>query len=329
MGGDRDRVCPLHCDCDVADLRAALGRKVLAQTDYPTRPVRLIVGFPPGGAADLVARLNGQALSERLGQPIVIENRPGAGSNVATEAVVRSPPDGYTLLQIGSPNSFNITLYDHLSFDFLRDIAPVASILRGVGVVVVQPAFPVKSVPELIAYARANPGKINMASGGVGTPQHVWGELFKMMTGVDMLHVPYRGGGPALADLLAGHVQIMFDTLSTSIEYIRAGKLRALAVTSSTRSAVLPDIPTLGEFVPGDQATGWQGLGAPKNTPAEIVDKLNKEINTGLTDPRMKARLADFGYTVFTSSPSEFSAYIAEYTEKWAKVIKFSGAKVY
>jgi tripartite-type tricarboxylate transporter receptor subunit TctC len=296
---------------------------------YPTRPVRLIVGFPAGGAADLFARLIGQVLSERLGQPFIIENRPGAGSNVATEAVVRAPPDGYTLLQIASVNAWNATLYDHLSFNFIRDIAPVASIYRGGAVLVVHPSFPTKSVPELIAYARANPGKINMASGGVGTPQHVYGELFKMMTGVDMLHVPYRGGGPALTDLLAGQVQVMFDTLSTSIEHIRAGKLRALAVTSATRLEVLPDIPTVGDFVPGYEGTGWQGVGAPRNTPAEIIDKLNKEINAGLADRRMEARIADFGYTVFTSSPADFGTFIAAYTEKWAKVIKFAGAKVY
>jgi tripartite-type tricarboxylate transporter receptor subunit TctC len=222
-----------------------------------------------------------------------------------------------------------MTLYDHLSFNFLRDIAPVASIYTGMSVVVVHPSFPVTSIPELIAYARANPGKINMASGGVGTPQHVFGELFKMMTGVDMLHVPFRGGGPALTDLLAGHVQVMFDTLSTSIEYIRAGRLRALAVTSATRSEVLPDIPAVGEFVPGYEGSGWQGIGAPKDTPTEIIYKLNQETNAGLSDPRMKARIADFGYTAFTSSPSEFGAYIAEYTERWAKVIKFSGARVY
>jgi tripartite-type tricarboxylate transporter receptor subunit TctC len=305
------------------------GANVLAQTNYPNRPVHLFVGFPPGGAADLFARLIGQVLSERLGQPVVVENRSGAGGNVATEAVVRSSPDGYTLLQIASTNSWNMTLYDHLSFNFLRDIAPVASIYTGASVVVVPPSFPVKSIPELIAYARSNPGKINMASGGVGSPQHVYGELFKMMTGVDMLHVPYRGGGPALTDLLAGHVQVMFDTLSTSIEHIRAGRLRALAVTSETRLEVLPDIPTVGDFVPGYEGTGWQGVGAPRDTPADIIDMLNKEINAGLSDSRMRARIADFGYTVFTSSPSEFSAYIAEYSEKWAKVIKFSGAKVY
>jgi tripartite-type tricarboxylate transporter receptor subunit TctC len=295
----------------------------------PTRPVRLIAGFPPGGVVDVFARLIGQWLSERLGQPLVIENRPGAGGNLAAEAVVRAAPDGYTLLMVGANNAFNVTLYDNLSFDFVCDIAPVASIYRGPAVLEVHPSFPARSVPELIAYAKANPGKVNMASAGVGTPQHVYGELFKMMTGVDMLHVPYRGGGPALTDLLAGQVPLMFDTLATSIEHIRAGKLRALAVTSATRSEVLPGIPTVGDFVPGYEGTGWQGLGAPRNTPAEIIDKLNKEINAGLADPRMKARIADFGYAVFASSPADFGTFIAAYTEKWAKVIKFSGAKVY
>jgi tripartite-type tricarboxylate transporter receptor subunit TctC len=307
---------------------AAASRIARAQA-YPVRPVRLIAGFPPGGALDLFARLIGQWLSERFGQPFIIENRAGAGGNLAAEAVVRAPPDGYTLLQIGAHNAWNVTLYDNLSFNFVRDIAPVASIYRGPAVLVVHPSFPTKSVPELIAYAKANPGKINMASGGVGSPQHVYGELFKMMAGVNMLHVPYRGGGPALTDLLAGQVPVMFDTLATSIEHIRAGKLRALAVTSATRSEVLPDIPTVGDFVPGYEGTGWQGVGAPRNTPAELVDKLNQEINAGLADPRMKARIADFGYTVFASSPADFGTFIAAYTEKWAKVIKFSGAKVY
>jgi tripartite-type tricarboxylate transporter receptor subunit TctC len=300
----------------------------LAQA-YPTRPVRIVVGFPPGGVLDLFARLIAQWLSERLGQPFIVENRAGAGGNLAAEAVVKAPPDGYTLLQIGAHNAWNVALYDNLSFNFIRDIAPVASIYRGPGVLVVHPSFPAKSVPELIAHVKANPGKINLASGGVGSAQHVYGELFKMMTGVDMLHVPYRGGGPALNDLLAGQVPVMFDTLATSIEHIRAGKLRALAVTSATRSEVLPDIPTVSDFVPGYEGTGWQGIGAPRNTPAEIIDKLNKEINAGLADPRMKARIADFGYTVFASSPADFSTFIAAYTEKWAKVIKFSGAKIH
>jgi tripartite-type tricarboxylate transporter receptor subunit TctC len=295
---------------------------------YPSRPVHLIAGFPPGGVVDVFARLIGQWLSERLGQQFVIENRAGAGGNLATEAVVKALPDGYTLLMIGSNNAWNVTLYDNLSFNFIRDIAPVASIYRGPAVLVVHPSFPAKSVPELIAYAKSNPGKVNMASGGVSSAQHVYGELFRMMTGVDMLHVPYRGGGPALTDLLAGQVPVMFDTLATSIEHIKAGKLRPLAVTSVTRSEVLPDVPTVSDFVPGYEGTGWQGVGAPRNTPAEIIDKLNKEINAGLADPRMKARITDFGYTVFASSPADFRTFIATYTEKWAKVIKFAGAKI-
>jgi tripartite-type tricarboxylate transporter receptor subunit TctC len=317
----------LHLAAGAAAL-LAVSRFAWAQS-YPSRPVRLIVGWPPGGAADLFARLIGQRLSERLGQPFIIENRPGAGSNMATEAVVRAPPDGYTLLQISSVNAFNATLYDNLSFNLARDIAPVASIYRGPAVLVVHPSFPAKSVPELIAYAKSNPGKVNMASGGVGSPQHVYGELFKMMTGVDMLHVPYRGGAPAMTDLLAGQVQVMFDTLATSIEHIRADKLRALAVTSATRVDVLPDIPTVGDFVPGYEGTGWQGVGAPRSTPAAVIEKLNREINAVLADPKMKARIVDFGYTVFASSPADFGTFIAAYTEKWAKVIKFSGAKIY
>jgi tripartite-type tricarboxylate transporter receptor subunit TctC len=269
----------LHLAAGAAAL-PSVSRFARAQA-YPTRPVRLLVGWPPGGAADVVGRLRGQLLSERLGQQFVIENRPGAGGNLAVEAALKAAPDGYTLLMIGSNNARNVTLYDNLSFDFVRDIAPVASIVRGVGVLVVHPSVSAKSVPDLIAYAKANPGKINMASGGVGSPQHVYGELFKMMAGVDMLHVPYRGGAPALTDLLAGQVQVMFDTLITSIEHIRAGKLRPLAVTAATRVEVLPDIPTVGEFVSGYEAVGWQGVGAPRTTPVEIIDKLNKEINAG------------------------------------------------
>jgi len=313
----------LHVAAGAAAL-PALSRIAWAQA-YPARPVRLIAPFPPGGVVDLYARLIGQWLSEHLGQPFVIENRAGAGGNVGTEVVVHAPPDGYTLLQLSSSNAWNATLYDNLKFDFIRDIAPVASIYLAPAVLVVHPSFPVKSVPELIAYAKANPGRINMASGGVGSAQHVYGELFKMMAGVDMLHVPYRGGGPALADLLAGQVPLMFDTLATSIEHIRAGKLRALAVTGAVRSQVLPDTPTVGDFVPGYEAIGWQGVGAPRNTPAEIIDKLNKEINAGLGDPRIKARVADLGGTVFISSPADFGKFIAVYTEKWAKVIKFAG----
>jgi tripartite-type tricarboxylate transporter receptor subunit TctC len=317
----------LHLAAGAAALPAV--SRIASGQAYPSRPVRLIVGFPAGGVLDLFARLIGQWLSERLGQPFIVENRAGAGGNLAAEAVVKAPPDGYTLLQIGAHNAWNVALYDNLSFNFIRDIAPVASIYRGPAVLVVHPSFPAKSVTELIAHAKSNPSKIIMASGGVGSAQHVYGELFKMMTGVDMLHVPYRGGGPALTDLLAGQVPVMFDTLATSIEHIRAGKLRALAVTSATRSEVLPDIPTVGDFVPGYEGTGWQGVGAPMNTSAEIIDKLNKAINAGLADPQMKARIADLGYTVFESSPAEFSTFIAAYTEKWAKVIKFSGAKIH
>ena len=317
----------LHVAAGAAAL-PALSRIAWAQA-YPARPVRLIAPFPPGGVVDLYARLIGQWLSEHLGQPFVIENRAGAGGNVGTEVVVHAPPDGYTLLQLSSSNAWNATLYDNLKFDFIRDIAPVASIYLAPAVLVVHPSFPVKSVPELIAYAKANPGRINMASGGVGSAQHVYGELFKMMAGVDMLHVPYRGGGPALADLLAGQVPLMFDTLATSIEHIRAGKLRALAVTGAVRSQVLPDTPTVGDFVPGYEGIGWQGVGAPRSTPAAVIEKLNREINAVLADPKMKARIVDFGYTVFVSSPADFGTFIAAYTEKWAKVIKFSGAKIY
>src|SRR5499427_4503863 len=264
----------LHLVAGAAAL-PVISRAARAQA-YPTRPVRLLVGWPPGGAADVVGRLTGQLLSERLGQQFVVENRAGAGGNLAAEAVVKAPPDGYTLLMIGSNNAWNVTLYDNLRFNFIRDIAPVASIYRGPAVLVVHPSFPAKSVPELIAYAKSNPGQINMASGGVGSTQHVYGELFKMMTGVDMRHVPYRGGGPALTDLLAGQVSVMFDTLATSIEHIKAGKLRALAVTSATRSEVLPDIPTVGDFVPGYEASSWQGVGGPRSTPEEVIEKLNR-----------------------------------------------------
>jgi tripartite-type tricarboxylate transporter receptor subunit TctC len=299
----------------------AVSRIAKAQA-YPTRPVRLIVGFPAGGAVDLFARLIGEWLSERLGQQFIIENRAGAGSNIATEAVLRAPADGYTLLQFTSVNSWNVALYRKLNFDIIRDVAPVASITRGIGVLVVHPSFPANTLPEFIAYAKANAGKINMASGGIGTAQHVYGELFKSMAGVSMLHVPYRGGGPALIDLLAGQVPIMFDTLATSIEHIRAGKLRALAVTSATRSNVLPNIPAIAEFVPGYEASGWQGIAAPRNTPAEVVDKLNMEVNVGLANPTIKARIADWGYTVFASSPAEFANFVSEYTERWVKMIR-------
>jgi len=278
--------------------------RVATAFDYPTRPIRLIVGFPPGGAADLIARLIGQRLPERLGQPVIIENRAGAASNVATETVVRAPPDGYTLLQITSVNSANAALYDNLMFDFIHDIAPVASIYRAFCVVVVQPSFPAKTFPEFVTYIKANPGKINFASAGVGSPQHLYAELFKRMAGVDMLHVAYRGGGPAMTDLLAGNVQVMFDTLATSIEHIRAGELRALAVTSATRSDVLPNVPAIAEVVPGYEASGWQGIGAPRNTPDEVIDRLNKEVSATVVDPKITARLADLGAVAFSSSPA-------------------------
>jgi tripartite-type tricarboxylate transporter receptor subunit TctC len=304
----------------------AVSRFAWAQA-YPARPVRIIVGLAPGGTTDIVARLIGQWLSERLGQQFVIENRPGAGSSIATEAVVRAAPDGYTLLLINAANAINVALYEKLNFNFIRDIAPVASIARESSVMVVHPSFPVKTVPEFIAYAKANPGKINMASAGNGSGPHVTGELFKMMAGVDMVHVPYRGGAPALTDLLAGQVQVYFGTTTGLIEYIRAGKLRPLAVTTATRSQALPDIPTVGDFVPGYEASTVFGLGAPKNTPAEIVDKLNKEVNGALADPKFKARFADLGSTVLALSPADFGKLIADETEKWSKVIWEGNAK--
>jgi len=294
---------------------------------YPTRPVRIIVGFPAGGGTDIVARLIGQWLSERLGQQFIIENRPGAGSNIATEAVVRAAADGYTLLMAVSANAFNATLYAKLNFNFIRDIAPVAGIMVVPNVMMVHPSIPAKTIPELIAYAKANPGKINIASGTIGGPGHVSGELFKMMTGTDMPLVSYRGGGPALVDLLAGQVQVMFATMPPSIEYIRAGKLRALAVTTATRSDALPDIPTVAEFVPGYEASTWYGVGAPKATPAEVVDKLNKEVNAALADPKNKARLADLGGDVLALSPADFGRLIADETEKWGKVFRAANIK--
>jgi tripartite-type tricarboxylate transporter receptor subunit TctC len=297
-----------------------------AQT-YPSRPVRLVVFFPAGGVGDILARLMGQWLSERLGQPFVIENRPGAGGNIGTEAVVRAAPDGYTLLWATSPNAINATFYDKLNYNFIRDITPVAATMRVPNVMVVNPSLPTKTVPEFIAYAKANAGKLNMASGGNGVPSHVAGELFKMMTGVDMVHVPYRGSAPALTDLLAGQVQVIFDAMPSSIEYIRVGKLRPLAVTTATRSDALPEIPTMGDFLPGFEASTWFGVGVPKNTPAEIVEKLNKEINVALADPKMKARVADLGGTVLAGSPADFGKLIAEETEKWGKVVKFTGIK--
>jgi tripartite-type tricarboxylate transporter receptor subunit TctC len=310
----------LHLAAGAAAL-PALSRIARAQT-YPTRPVRLIVGFPPGGSGDITARLIGQWLSERLGQQFVIENRPGAGATLATETVAKAPPNGYTLLLTGSNDAWNATLYGNLKFNYIRDIVPVASVSRGMGVLVVHPSVPARSVPEIIAYAKANPGKLTVASSGVGSAPHMFWELFRSMTGVDMLHVPYRGGGPALTDLLGGQVQVYFSTLISAIQYIRDGKLRALAVTGSTRADVLPDIPTVGEFVPGYEATGWLGVGAPKNTPAEIVDRLRNEINGGLADPGLKMRFAELGDAVFATSPADFAKLIAEDTEKWAKAIR-------
>jgi tripartite-type tricarboxylate transporter receptor subunit TctC len=304
----------------------AVSRFAWAQT-YPSRPVHFIVAFAPGGTNDIVARLIGQSLSERLGQPFIIENRAGAGSNIGTEVVVRAPPDGYMLLVVGAPNAINATLYEKLPFEFIRDIAPVASILNVPLVMEVNPSVPATTVREFIAYAKANPGKINYASGGIGGVTHVAGELFKMLAGVEMLHVPYRGEVPALVDLLGGQVQVMFPTATASIEYIKAGKLRALGVTTASRSEALPDLPTVGDFVPGYEATAWLGVGAPRNTPAPIVDRLNKEINAVLSDPKMKARLADLGGTVLAGSPADFGKLIVDETEKWAKVVKLSGAK--
>jgi tripartite-type tricarboxylate transporter receptor subunit TctC len=312
----------LHLAAGAAAL-PAVSRIASAQA-YPSRPVRLIVGAPAGGGFDIVARLMGQWLSERLGQSFVIENRPGAGSNIATEAVVRALPDGYMLLLVTAANAINTSLYERLSFNLSRDIAPVAGITRVPEVMVANLS---KTVPECIAYAKANPGKLTMASGGVGIPSHLAGELFKTMTGVDMLHVPYRGIAPALTDLLGGQVQVMFASMPSSIEYIRAGRLRALAVTTATRWDALPDIPTMSEFLPGYEASQWYGVGVPKNTPAEIVDKLNKEINAALVDPTMRARLADLGGTPLPGSPAQFGKLIAEETEKWGKVIRAANIK--
>jgi tripartite-type tricarboxylate transporter receptor subunit TctC len=315
----------LHLAAGVVALPAVSGI-ARAQT-YPARPVRIIVGFAAGGPQDIIARLVGQWLSERLGQPFITENRLGFTGNIGAEAVVRAPPDGHTLLLCGTPNAINATLYEKLNYNFVRDIAPVASIATVPLVMEVNPSVPAKTVPEFIAYVKANPSKVNMASSGSGSPQHISGELFKMMTGVTMLHVPYRGSAPALTDLIGGQVQVMIDTMPTSIEYIRAGRLRALAVTTTARSQVLPDIPIMADFVPGYEASSWYGIGVPKNTPVGIVDKLNKEINAALVDPNMKARLADLGTTVLALSPAGFGKLIADETEKWAKVVKFSGAK--
>jgi len=310
----------------VAAALPAVSRSAWAQT-YPARPVRIIVATGPAGAPDILARLVGQWLSERLGQQFVTENRPGGGNNIGTEAVVRAPPDGYTLLLVDPSASINATLYDKLNFNFIRDIATVAGLVRMPLVMVVHPSVPATTVPALIAYAKANPRRINMASPGIGTPGHVAGELFKMMTGTEMVHVPYRGGGPALTDLIGGQVQVFFPSTSLSIEQIRAGRLRALAVTTAARWDGLPDIQTVGEFVPGYEASIALGVGAPKRTPVEIIDKLNREINAALADPKIESRLADLGGTPLAGSPADFARLIADETEKWGKVIKFAGIK--
>src|SRR6516162_4137939 len=305
---------------------SAVSSRARAQS-YPTRPVRIIVGFPAGGPADIVARLMAQWLSERLGQQFVIENRPGAASNIGTEAALKAPPDGYTLLQVTSTNAVNVTFYDNLNFNFISDIAPVAGIIRVPFVMELNPSVPANTVPEFIAYAKANPGKINMASGGNGSVQHVSGELFKMMANIDIRHVPYRGSAPALIDLLGGQVQVMFDLMSTSIGHIRAGKLRALAVTTAMRSEALPDTPTISEFVPGYESSTWNGVVVPRNTPTEIIDKLKMEINAGLADPKIKASLADLGAMALPGSAADFGKLIEDESEKWAKVIKFNNIK--
>jgi tripartite-type tricarboxylate transporter receptor subunit TctC len=305
----------------------ALSRSATAQS-YPTRPVRIIVGFAAGGPNDISARLIGQCLSERLAQPFVIENRAGAGGNVATELVVQASADGYTLLLVPAPAAINATLYDNLSFNFLRDIAPVAGILRVPEVLVVNPAVPAKTIPEFIAYAKANPGKINIASAGNGSVPHVAGELFKVVAGIDLVRVGYRGGGPALIDLIAGQVQVMFEPSLSSLPYIKAGKLRALAVSSANRSPALPDVPTVAESIPGYEATAWYGIGAPKNTPIEIIEKLNRQISACLADPKIQDRITDLGGIPMPMTPAEFRKHIADETEKWAKVIKIAGIKL-
>src|SRR5215470_12616383 len=315
----------LHLAASAAAL-PVVSRFARAQV-YPTRPVRIIVGFPPGGGSDILARLMSQWLSERLNQAFIVENRPGAGGNIGTEAVVRAPADGYTLLLDGGWNAVNATLYDKLSFNFIRDIAPVAGIMRTSNVVVVHPSFPAKTIPEFIAHARTNPGRISMASPGIGTVAHMSGELFKMMTGVNMVHVPYRGDAPAVTDLISGQVQVMFSNTVSSIEHIRAGRLRALAVTTATRSDALPDVATVGEFVQGYEAGVRWGFGAPKNAPKEIIDKLNQEINAGLADLKIKTRLAELGGTALAGSPADIGRLIADEIEKWAKVVKFAGVK--
>jgi tripartite-type tricarboxylate transporter receptor subunit TctC len=315
----------LHLAAGAVALPAA-SRIAWAQT-YPTRPVRIVVGFPPGGQHDINARLIGYWLSERLGQQFIIDNRPGASGNIAMESVVRSPPDGYTLVTVATSSAINATLFENLPFIFLRDIAPVGTISRNVLVMEVHPSVPVATGLELIAYAKANPNKLNMASPGSGTAPHMASELFKLMTGVHMIHVPYRGSGPMLNDLLSGQVQFAFDALASSIGHVRAGRLRALGVGNATRVEALPDVPSVAEFLPEYEASGWIGLGAPRNTPAEVIDKLNREINAGLADPRIRARIADLGNTPLALSPTEYGKLLAEETKKWAKVVKFAGVK--
>jgi tripartite-type tricarboxylate transporter receptor subunit TctC len=315
----------MHLAVGAAALPAVPG--VARAQAYPSKPVRIVVGFPAGGATDIMARLMGEWLTQRLGQQFIVENKPGASGNIGTETVARAPADGYTLLQAVTPNAINAALYSHLSFDFIRDIAPVIYLARLAYVVVVNPSVPATTLPEFIAYAKANPGKINYGSAGQGTPQNIACELFKMMTGVNLVHVPYRGGAPAVADLLAGQVQVIFAPVSESIQQIKAGKLRALAVTTAKRLDVLPDVPPVADFVPGYEASGFAGIGVPKGTPAEIIDKLNKELNAGLADSKIKGRIVELGGTVTGGSPAEFGTIIAEATEKWAKVIKFAGVK--
>jgi tripartite-type tricarboxylate transporter receptor subunit TctC len=297
-----------------------------AQT-YPSRPVRLIVPFAAGGGTDITARVIAQWLSERLGQQFIVDNRPGGGTNIGTEAAAKASPDGYTLLMVGTSNTVNPALYDKLNFNFIRDIAPVGGVIRAPFVLVVDPSMPVGTVPEFISYTKANPDKVNMASSGSGAGSHMTGELFKMMAGINMQHVPYRGGGPALLDLIAGQVQVYFAGMPETIEYIRSGKVRPLAVTGTTRAQAFPDLPTVAEFVPGYESNLWFGVGAPNKTPPEIIDKLNREINAGLADPKIKARYAELGSMVFPTSPSDFGKLFVEETDKWAKVVKFSGAK--
>jgi tripartite-type tricarboxylate transporter receptor subunit TctC len=315
----------LHLAAGTAAL-PALSRIACAQA-YPSRPVRWVVPFPPGGPAEILARLFGQFMSERLGQPFVIENRPGAGGNIGTEAVARSPPDGYTMLLVTTANAINASLYERLNYNFIRDIAPVAALIRVPAVLEINPMVPVDSVPAFIAYGKANPGRLNMASAGTGTIQHVAGEMFKMMTGVSLQHVPYRGQAPALADLIGGQVQVMFDSMPASIEHIRAGKVRALAVTTAARSDVLPQLPTVRDFVPDFEASAWYGVAMPANTPQVIVDKINNEINAAFADPRIKGQLLDLGGTILAGSAADFAKLIADETEKWGKVIRAANIK--